>query len=684
MATKKPAKGKTAKKGGKAKTRKKAAHKKQRSLLRRLVVWTLVLGIWGAVALGGLIAYYAYDLPDVSRMAVLERQPSITILARDGTILGSSGELTGEALQVGEMPRHLPLAVLAIEDRRFYDHPGMDLIGLARAMMTNLQAGALVQGGSTITQQLAKNLFLTPERTIKRKIQEALLAFWLERKFSKDQILTLYLNRVYLGAGTYGVDAAARRYFGKPASEVTLYEAALLAGLLKAPSRLAPTNDRDAAEERAEVVLAAMVDAGFITDETAASARRSKSPALAVPGPRARYFTDWVLQELQAFLGRPDRDLIVQTTLDPRLQRLAEQELEAALKRGAEMKVGQAALVALSPDGALRAMVGGRDYGQSQFNRATQAQRQPGSAFKTFVYLAAFEAGWHPDSRVIDEPVTVGKWSPANYDGKYRGEITLRQGFAQSINTAAVKLGQSVGTKTVVEKAQGLGLTGIQGGDASVVLGTSETTLLQMTSAYAVLANRGRAVFPYGITKVSDAAGRVLFQQSEFEGALLVEAQPLAKIVDVMTATVEWGTGKAARLERPAAGKTGTSQDFRDAWFVGYTAELVTGVWFGNDDNSPTDRVTGGGLPAETWAAFSARALAGESAKPLPGASTPLEPVGAPPEAVAGGSDDFIGGLLNSLRGVLSGEEGSSGSQGGGGLLRNTPDYPEEDRPGGQ
>ena len=340
--------------------------------------------------------------------------------------------------------------------------------------------------------------------------------------------------------------------------------------------------------------------------------------------------------------------------------------------------------MALSPDGALRAMVGGRDYGQSQFNRATQAQRQPGSAFKTFVYLAAFEAGWHPDSRVIDEPVTVGKWSPANYDGKYRGEITLRQGFAQSINTAAVKLGQSVGTKTVVERAQSLGLTGIQGGDASVVLGTSETTLLQMTSAYAVLANRGRAVFPYGITKVSDAAGRVLFQQSEFEGALLVEAQPLAKIVDVMTATVEWGTGKAARLERPAAGKTGTSQDFRDAWFVGYTAELVTGVWFGNDDNSPTDRVTGGGLPAETWAAFSARALAGESAKPLPGASTPLEPVGAPPEAVAGGSDDFIGGLLNSLRGVLSGEEGSSGSQGGGGLLRNTPDYPEEDRPGGQ
>ncbi|MEJ2027138.1 MAG: penicillin-binding transpeptidase domain-containing protein [Limibacillus sp.] len=247
-----------------------------------------------------------------------------------------------------------------------------------------------------------------------------------------------------------------------------------------------------------------------------------------------------------------------------------------------------------------------------------------------------------------------------------------------------MKLGQSVGTKTVVEKAQSLGLTGIQGGDASVVLGTSETTLLQMTSAYAVLANRGRAVFPYGITKVSDAAGRVLFQQSEFEGALLVEAQPLAKIVDVMTATVEWGTGKAARLERPAAGKTGTSQDFRDAWFVGYTAELVTGVWFGNDDNSPTDRVTGGGLPAETWAAFSARALAGESAKPLPGASTPLEPVGAPPEVVAGGSDDFIGGLLNSLRGVLSGEEGSSGSQGGGGLLRNTPDYPEEDRPGGQ
>jgi penicillin-binding protein 1A len=683
MATKKTsgsAKAKPKLKGekrGRRAPQKKAGPK--RSLLRRLATWCLILGIWGGLALGGLVAYYAYDLPDVSRMATLERQPSITILAVDGTILGSSGELTGEALQVSELPAHLPYAVLAIEDRRFYEHPGMDFLGLVRAMAVNLQQGALVQGGSTITQQLAKNLFLTPERTIKRKIQELLLAFWLERKFSKDQILTLYLNRVYLGAGAYGMDAAARRYFGKPATEVTLYEAALLAGLLKAPSRLAPTNDRAAAEERAELVLSAMVDAGFITQEAAAKAKESNSPTIARPGPRARYFSDWLLQEVASFLGRPDRDLIVTTTLDPRLQQLAEAEVQAALEAGAERAVGEAALVALSPDGAVRAMVGGRDYQQSQFNRATQALRQPGSAFKTFVYLAAFEQGWHPDAEILDAPVTIANWSPENYDGEYRGEITLRQAYAQSINTAAVRLGQAVGTKALAEMAQRLGVTGLQARDASIALGTSETTLLQMTGAYAAIANGGRGAWPYGILEVRDAAGNLLFQHQEVSGAALLDAQTLARITDVMTATVEWGTGKAARLERPAAGKTGTSQDFRDAWYIGFTAELVTGVWFGNDDNSPMRKVTGGSLPAATWAAFSARALAGEPVRPLPGSGTPLGPLSEPSvlaEQQEGGGDDFIGGILQGLKGVFSGGGGSSG---GG----DAPAFPEGSRAGG-
>ena len=508
-----------------------------------------------------------------------------------------------------------------------------------------------------------------------------MLAFWLERKFSKDQILTLYLNRVYLGAGTYGVDAAARRYFEKPAGEVTLYEAALLAGLLKAPSRLAPTNDRQAAEERAEVVLAAMVDAGFISAETAETARRSKSPTIAVAGPRARYFTDWVRQEMHAFLGRPDRDLIVETTLDPRLQRLAEAEVAAALERGAGRRVGQGALVALSPDGAVRAMVGGRRYVESQFNRATQALRQPGSAFKTFVFLTAFEQGWHPDDRVLDAPITVGGWSPQNYDERYRGEITLRQAFAESVNTAAVRLGQAAGFERTVETARLLGLNDLEGGDASVVLGTSETTLLDLTSSYAVIANEGRSVYPYGIVRVRDAAGRILFQQADFEGAQRISPQSLARITDVMRATVEWGTGKAARLERPAAGKTGTSQAFRDAWFVGFTAELVTGVWFGNDDNSAMERITGGGLPAETWAAFTSRALAGEPVRPLPGSGLPLgEPNRRAP--VASGQDDgddLIGGILDGLRGVFSG--GGGGSSGG--SSSSESGFPQGNRAGG-
>ena len=638
--------------------KKKGAPKKRRSLLGRLFVWSMVLAVWGAIALGGLMAYYAYDLPDVSRMAVLERQPAITILARDGTILGSSGELTGEALQVSEMPEHLPLAVLAIEDRRFYDHPGLDLIGLARAMVSNLRAGALVQGGSTITQQLAKNLFLSPDRTIKRKRQELMLSFWLERKFSKDQILTLYLNRVYLGAGTYGVDAAARRYFGKPATDVTLYEAAMLAGLLKAPSRLAPTNDRQAAEDRADLVLEAMVQAGFLRADDAGRAKQNRSPRLAAPGPRSRYFTDWVQQELHSFLGRVDRDLIVETTLDPRLQRLAEAEIQAALERGAGRKVEQAALVSLSADGAVRAMVGGRNYGESQFNRATQAQRQPGSAFKTLVFLAAFEAGWHPDSKIEDAPITIGGWSPKNYDDRYRGEVTLRQAYAESLNTAAVRLSRNLGEDRVIELAESLGLGSIGGGDASIALGTSETTLLDLTNAYGVIAADGRAIWPYGIVRVTDAAGRVLFQKADFQGAQRLSPQSVARMTNVMAATVEWGTGKAARLERPAGGKTGTSQDFRDAWFIGFTAELVTGVWFGNDDNSPTGKVTGGSLPAETWGAFMSRALAGEPAKPLPGSGRPLGPLEAVPVAEGTAQDDdFIDGLLRNLTGVFSGGE---------------------------
>ncbi|MCH8154453.1 MAG: aminotransferase class III-fold pyridoxal phosphate-dependent enzyme, partial [Proteobacteria bacterium] len=376
--------------------------------LKRLVVWGGSAAVWTLVLLGGLVAWYAYDLPEIDEIAAAARQPSVTLLAADGTLLASYGEVHGARVSVAELPPHLPLAVLAVEDRRFYRHGGVDFRGLLRASLANLRAGRIVQGGSTITQQLAKNLFLTPERTLKRKIQELLLALWLERKFTKDQILALYLNRVYLGAGTFGVDAAARRYFDKPAAEVNLYEAALLAGLLKAPSRYNPARHQDRAARRTSQVLAAMTDAGFITADQAAQARREKTRGRAAAGAQARYFTDWVLAQVSAYVGPADRDLTVITTLDPAYQRIAEAELVALLDgEGRERRVGQGALVLMDPDGAVRAMVGGRSYDASQFNRATQALRQPGSAFKPFVYLAALENGFTPSSLILDGPFVI-------------------------------------------------------------------------------------------------------------------------------------------------------------------------------------------------------------------------------------------------------------------------------------
>ncbi len=650
---------------GRGQPRKKSKQKRGLTLGRALR-WLIVLGVWCAVGLGGLLAYYAYDLPDVSRMAVLERQPAVTLLAKDGSILAASGQLTGEALRVEELPPHLPQAVLAIEDRRFYEHPGLDVLGLARAMLTNLQAGRLVQGGSTISQQLAKNLFLSPERSLKRKVQELMLAFWLERKFSKDQILTLYLNRVYLGASAYGVDAAARRYFGKSATEVTLYESAMLAGLLKAPSRLSPTSDAGAADARTKVVLNAMVEAGFITQTEAVEAYKNKSRKLSRQSLRARYFTDWVIGEVRNFVGFPDRDLIVQTTLDPRLQGLAERAVESALKGASgDRGVQQAALVSLTPDGAVRAMVGGRDYQESQFNRATQALRQPGSAFKTFVFLAAFEKGWHPDAQILDAPVTIGKWSPENYDERYRGEITLREAYALSLNTATVRLSQAVGVRNVAAQAQKMGITTPLTNDASLALGTSEVTLIELTGAYAALANNGFGAWAYGIVEVRDTNGHVLFRHDEQPTERLIDEQALAKAADVMRATVEWGTGKAARIDRPVAGKTGTSQDFRDAWFIGYTRDLVTGVWFGNDDGKPMKRVSGGSLPATTWAAFMKPASEGAPGGALPGSEIAIAP--SAPSAQNDQSGDssvggFIGRLLQDLRGGSAGSKSSNNS----------------------
>ncbi len=607
------------------KKKKKAAGKGGRGWgwLVFLLKWSSVAAIWIVVALGALTAWYAYDLPSVGGIAQMTRQPNVTILAQDGTPVASFGGVFGQTVRLDDLPPVLPQAVVAVEDRRFYNHIGMDWRGIARAMVQNLLSGRVVQGGSTLTQQLAKNLFLTPDRKLKRKIQELMLALWLEHKFSKDQILTIYLNRVYFGGGAYGVDAAARHYFDKPATEVTLYEAALLAGLLKAPSRLNPVLNPDDSEDRAALVLNAMRQVNFITEAEEAQAKTVKTIYRASSGNQGQYFADWIMAQVRDYLGAIDQDLQVTTSLDAKMQRIAELELKDLLEReGTAQAASQAALLSMAPDGAVRAMVGGRDYGVSQFNRATQALRQPGSSFKVFAYLAGLEqAGLRPDSKIMDAPVTYGNWSPKNYGGKYYGEVSLREAFARSLNSVAVRITQQTGPQTVADTAERLGITSKLDPTGGIALGASEVTLLELTGAYAAFANTGEGVWPYGILEIRTAQNQILYrrQESQADGpGRVVAPSEVARMTDLMHAAVEWGTGKAANPGRPAAGKTGTSQDFRDAWFVGFTAELVTGVWLGNDDNSPMKKVTGGGLPARLWGRYMSRALQGQPPRNLP------------------------------------------------------------------
>jgi penicillin-binding protein 1A len=597
----------------------------RRGLFGALLKWALVLSVWGLVLVGAVIAYFAFTLPDLSGIDKFNRRPSLSFVAADGQVLATYGDLYGGVVELREMPPWLPQAVIATEDRRFYSHFGIDLIGLARAGYINARAGRVVQGGSTITQQLAKNVFLTHERTMTRKIQETLLALWLERRFSKDQILTIYLNRVYLGAGTYGVEAAARRYFGKSAREVTRLEAAVIAGLLKAPSRYSPSASPERAKARATTVLHLMADQGFITT---AQRREAERGAIRMAGGQGgnrgvRYFADWLLDAVPGFVGYVDRDLTIVTTLDPRLQRAAETAVTATLERdGGRAKAGQAALVAMSPDGAVRAMVGGRDYGESQFNRATDAQRQPGSSFKPFVFLTAVEAGLKPDDRIDDSPVTIGNYSPKNFDDVRKGLITAREALARSVNTATVRTAQRVGIDRVVATAHRLGVASDLRRDLSTSLGASEVNLLELTGAFAPFANGGNGVLPYAILEIRDTGGRVLYRRSGSGPGRVIQRAPLAAMVDMMSAVVTTGTGRAAMLDRPAVGKTGTSQDHRDAWFVGGTADYVAGVWLGNDDSQPMHQVTGGTLPARLWKTFMSEAHRGLPAQALPGATS--------------------------------------------------------------
>lgn len=617
-------------KGGKSGA---AAHPPPRSLRWRLVRGALAAAVWLAVAAGVVLGWAAWDLPGLSALEeATERRPTMTVVDASGAVVARVGDVYGARMRLDELPPHLPRAVLAIEDRRFYDHPGVDPVGIARALVANLRAGAVRQGGSTITQQVVKNLFLTRERTLKRKLQEAILAFWLESRFSKDEILEIYLNRVYLGSGAYGVDAAARRYFGKSAADVTLFESAVLAGLPRAPSRLNPRASRRLAAERAAVVLDAMVAAGWLTAEEATQARDGRiRPPRPVAGLRtARYFADWALARAGDLVGGLDRDIVIETTLDPRLQRLAEESVEAALKAGADRRIGQAALVALRPDGAVVAMVGGRDWRATQFNRAVQAERQPGSTFKLFVYLAALEAGLRPNSTVDATRIALDGWTPGGAQEETPGPVALRRAFALSFNKAAVAVGEHAGRDAVAAMARRLGVTAPLGGQRSLALGVDEMTLLELAGAYAAIANGGRWAEPYGIRRILDADGAVFYARPERTGDRIVELAVAADMHDLLTAAVADGTGRNARIGRPAAGKTGTSQGYRDAWFVGYTPELVAGVWMGNDDAAPMQGVSGGGPPALLWRDFMQQALAGTAP-----ARSPYDGVARPRDSAA-------------------------------------------------
>ncbi len=558
-----------------------------RRVLLRLLRWGFIAAVWGVLFGGVMVLWFARDIPRPEFALDAVRRPSLSLEDRSGHIIATFGDVVGEKLHLKDFAPTLPAAVIAVEDRRFWHHPGIDPVGLLRAAWVNLTTGRLVQGGSTLTQQVAKTLFLTNARTVQRKVQELLLTLWLERHFSKQEILEIYLNRVYLGAGAWGFDAAAKMYFGVSARRVTLPQAAVLAGLPRAPSRFNPRVDPEAAIARARTVLAAMVGSGAITaDQAQAAANRIVFPQTPVA---TGWFANWAADQSQALLA-PDADAILRTTLDGRFQSVAEKQLEALLDGpGAVANVGQGAVVIVdSASGSVRAMVGGRNYRDSPFNRAVLARRQPGSAFKPFIWLTALETGMQPADTVLDAPVRVGSWSPVNFERRFLGEISLEDALAQSINTASVRLLlHAGGPRAVAATAARLGVTDRLPTDASLALGSGEVGLLELTTAYAAFFNGGHRVVAHASEQLSRQPQPV------------IEPSKAAMMAQMLTAVVTRGTGRLASVPGlVVAGKTGTTQDFRDAWFVGCVKGEMIGIWLGNDDNEPMKNVHGGSLPA--------------------------------------------------------------------------------------
>ena len=659
--------------------------RKRRSVLWALFRFGFSLAFVGAAGLAALFGYIWFTLDQQGLLKIPERDPGIMILASDGSVLAEQGSFNGDDVRLAELPDYVPKAVMAIEDRRFYSHYGIDPIGLLRAAYANYASGRVVQGGSTLTQQLAKNLFLNPDRTIERKLQEVVLAVWLESHFTKDDILQLYLNRVYFGAGATGIEKAAQTYFQKPASELTIAEAATLAGVLKAPSASNPVSNPKAAAERARLVLDSMAEAGFITPQEAAESASNPAEARARPLASAKYYVvDWVGEQLPEFVKDYGQSLVVETTIDPDLQAQAEAELRKQLRsEGARLGAGQGAMVVMDGGGAVLAMVGGSSYRKSQFNRVTQAKRQPGSAFKPFVFLAALERGYTPDTVEVDEPVKIGDWSPENYRRKYLGPVALETALALSLNTVAAKLAVAAGPAAVAAVAHRLGIVSPLGKDASLALGTSEVTLLELTSAFVPFSNGGYPVSPFAVTRILTRDGRVVYERNGSGFPKAITDNDLYGMNRMMRLVVTDGTGSRAAFPGfDIAGKTGTSQDYRDAWFIGYSSELIAGVWVGNDDNSPTRKVTGGLLPAEIWRNVMESAHRGLTPRPLPGEqqvamqapstiSEVLYEQGAAEESPRAAPPEEKRGFFERLFGGFSRRERSELAAPGGGEKRN-------------
>ena len=616
-----------------AKPQQPPAPRRRRTPLQALIYWTLVLGVWSAIFLVAFFAVFAVDLPDTSKLYDVTRQPSISYLDRSGALIAVRGSQYAPPVDLNRLPPYVPKAFIAIEDRWYYWHFGFNPWGIVRSQIYNMRHrddGGPLRGGSTITQQLARNLFLTTNQNYRRKAQELILAVWLEAKFSKKQILELYLNRVYFGAGAYGIEAASQRYFGKPAAQLSLGESALLAGIMKGPSRYSPVASTERAAKRATIVLQEMAKDHFITEAQRDEALRTPvrvNPVLA--NQRAQYFTDWVDDQVRALVGEPTEDLVVETTLDLPLQASAEQAVLTGVTAAKGQGVEQGALVSLDGEGRVRAYVGGASYMQSQFDRATEARRQAGSAFKPFVYLTAMEAGRTPDTPVVDEPIKIGNWEPRNYTGQYLGPITLRTALAQSINTVAARLASEVGTANVAATARRLGITSPIQLDPSMALGAVEVSPLEMAQAYAPFSNGGVFAKGYGLERIRTASGRVLYDHGVDRGPRQsVIAQPaLSYMVQMMRGVIQGGTGtRAAVPGYDLAGKTGTTSDYRDAWFIGYTGGFVTAVWVGKDNNTPMRKVTGGAAPAGIWRDYMTAALPRLKVQPIPGGDYTPEP----------------------------------------------------------